>query len=215
MSACCLLCAWACCGCPAAAHILLQQHNSNKHRQRLVTPSRPSPPVHLRLFASPKRYAGQSEPCRGGILQPYKGMAFPVAGLGPKDVTQAVLGQFKASEVTQAMGFLQRQGVLNLIGVKRALGLTSAFHSSMQVGQQYCAVQAQRCMCISFRNTQGIRLQHLIVHCLHSSLPVRCSGCGSGPDTLQKMQCAALCASTAASAELWTPEVAGRDATAT
>ena len=74
-------------------------------------------------------------------------VALPVAGLGAKDVTQAVFGQFKAAEVTQAMGFLQRQGVLNHVGVKRSLGLTSAFQSSMQVRRQHCGASAQYCMC--------------------------------------------------------------------
>ena len=82
-------------------------------------------------------------------IQP-EGVAAPVvAGLRPQDVTQAVLGQFRVAEVTQAMGFLQRQGVLNLVGVKRALGLTSAFHSSMQVRQQPTALRLHTTACVA------------------------------------------------------------------
>ena len=120
-----------------------------------------------------------------------EGVAVPVAGLGATDVTQAVFGQFKAAEVTQAMGFLQRQGVLNRAGVKRALELTSAFHSSMQVRRQCCAAAAQCCTCIPFRNTQGISHQRVVAHYLHGSLPVRCSGCSSGPGTAETAVCSA------------------------
>lgn len=70
-------------------------------------------------------------------------MTLPVSGLGARQVTQAVFMQFTAAEVTQAMAFLQRQGVLNHVGVKRSLELTSAFHSSMQVRRLHRAAACQ------------------------------------------------------------------------
>lgn len=82
-------------------------------------------------------------------------MTLPVSGLGARQVTQAVFMQFTAAEVTQAMAFLQRQGVLNHVGVKRSLELTSAFHSSMQVRRLHRAASAQYCICVPYIKFSG------------------------------------------------------------
>ncbi len=61
-------------------------------------------------------------------------LRFAAAGLAEHDVVGAVSQRFTGPEITAALAFLQKQGLVNYSGVKRPLMLSKLFAEHMEVG---------------------------------------------------------------------------------